>query len=409
MPTARPELAYAVYLLPRDRVFPELIRYVKQRAASYHAHDRAMVFCRSKVDTQKVASALGVPAFFAESEKELRDANDTVFRKWVEGSEKIMVCTSILGCGVDLPCVRDVIHFDLPYTAIDKHQQENRAGRDGKPANVVTFVDSSRGALPDRKTYDFGTGILLPWAKDTVCRRLIPGYFIDGVADPCTAISGAQLCDNCKALLLTPIPPIAPRLTENPFSVVDAAPASSSSLTSHGFVGQPANIPSVPNPSNLLSSRQTEPPRIMQTVSVPRSGHMAAPPPPTPIPSSSSLSTRPAPSLPNFAPAPLTPAGIQVLMTGQKKEEQEQRFRGLTDTITAALNTLRETCIACFVRGAEDWQAHSMAGCKQGVCSPRDSDWQRWRADALNLPVGWCYKCCLPQVSSSLCIVHSNL
>ncbi|ETW75605.1 hypothetical protein HETIRDRAFT_416598 [Heterobasidion irregulare TC 32-1] len=149
MPTAHPELAYAVYLLPKDQVFSELIRYVEERTTSYHIDDRAMVFCHSKANTQKVASALGVLAFFAESEKELRDANNTVFCKWVEGSQKIMVCTSILGCGVDLPCVRDVIHFDLPYTALDKHQQENCASRDGKPANAVTFVDSSRGALPD--------------------------------------------------------------------------------------------------------------------------------------------------------------------------------------------------------------------------------------------------------------------
>ncbi|ETW75606.1 hypothetical protein HETIRDRAFT_315517 [Heterobasidion irregulare TC 32-1] len=149
---------------------------------------------------------------------------------------------------------------------------------------------------------------------------------------------------------------------------------------------------------------QTELPRIMQTVPVPHSGHMAAPPPLTLIPSSSPPNTRSVPFHPkitSFAPTPLTPTGIQVLMTtGQKREEQEQRYRDLADTIAAAFNTLRDTHIACFVRGVEDWQEHSMTRCKHGVCSLGDSDWQQWQANALRLSEGWCYKCCVPQKST---------
>ncbi|MDI6869978.1 MAG: single-stranded-DNA-specific exonuclease RecJ [Bacillota bacterium] len=51
-----------------------------------------------------------------------------------EGAVRLMVATSAFGEGVDVPDIRHVVHYHLPFNETDFNQQSGRAGRDGEEA-----------------------------------------------------------------------------------------------------------------------------------------------------------------------------------------------------------------------------------------------------------------------------------
>ncbi|KJA29081.1 hypothetical protein HYPSUDRAFT_113902, partial [Hypholoma sublateritium FD-334 SS-4] len=90
--------------------------------------DRLMVFCRSHGNVEEMTNTLGFAGFTACNV----DTNADTMHDWRSGGQQVMVSMSILGCGLDYPHVRHVIHNNIAYTMIDQHQQESRAGQDGK-------------------------------------------------------------------------------------------------------------------------------------------------------------------------------------------------------------------------------------------------------------------------------------
>ncbi|MGE5508976.1 MAG: single-stranded-DNA-specific exonuclease RecJ [Chitinophagales bacterium] len=77
-----------------------------------------------------------------------------------EGAVRLMVATSAFGEGVDIPDIRHVVHYHLPFNETDFNQQSGRAGRDGREAWIhLLYGDRDaelnrlilRGKAPDRE------------------------------------------------------------------------------------------------------------------------------------------------------------------------------------------------------------------------------------------------------------------
>lgn len=156
-----------------------------------------MVFCRSHSDVTELSTALSVAGFTA------RDVstNANTMQDWRSGRQVVMISTSILGCGLDYPHVRHVIHNDTAYTMIDQHQQESRAGRDGKRALAITYTTAS--SLRARaQSGSYGAAELGTWAASTKqCLRVIPSSYIDGVPITCSLLPRCELCSYCEEQL----------------------------------------------------------------------------------------------------------------------------------------------------------------------------------------------------------------
>jgi superfamily II DNA helicase RecQ len=66
------------------------------------------------------------------------------------GRQRIIVATSALGMGVDVPDIRCIIHIDWPFSLLDYAQESGRAGRDRSPSEAIMIVqDGNQRAAKD--------------------------------------------------------------------------------------------------------------------------------------------------------------------------------------------------------------------------------------------------------------------
>ena len=63
---------------------------------------------------------------------------------------KVLVATSAFGEGVDIPNIRHVVLYHLPFSDVEFNQMSGRAGRDGKPAWVHLLYGRADAAINER-------------------------------------------------------------------------------------------------------------------------------------------------------------------------------------------------------------------------------------------------------------------
>src|SRR5690606_13410277 len=99
--------------------------------------DTAILYCTNVDICIGVARHLGAHAYHGR----LTDYNArrTILDNWCSGVGSsgmqhpyLIIATSALGAGVDIPGVRLVVHWNSPSSIIDFAQQSGRAGRDGR-------------------------------------------------------------------------------------------------------------------------------------------------------------------------------------------------------------------------------------------------------------------------------------
>lgn len=114
-----------------------LLRYVQARAG-----EKGIIFCRTRADTERMASVLqahGIPAaaYHAGLPDDKRTRNQDYFAR---GELKTLTATSAFGMGVDIPDIRYVVHLGLCSSPLDYIQQAGRAGRDGMASACVQLI-----------------------------------------------------------------------------------------------------------------------------------------------------------------------------------------------------------------------------------------------------------------------------
>lgn len=199
-PTDRPEISYRVKVFPTlNKAKEELVVKVKSQLGRKEPDSfRGLVFCRSKSDVDEVAETIGCDAFHAGLSLEERNAN---FKNWVDGKNEFMVCSSLMGCGIDVEGVTTVYHFGTPWSILDFVQESGRAGRSGKPSLSMVFAAMDEREPDEEEDVDlYGKHVMRDWVlQNSACRRIALSSFLDHGRTTCTLLKGAVLCDVCAA------------------------------------------------------------------------------------------------------------------------------------------------------------------------------------------------------------------
>ena len=310
--------------------------------------ERALLFCNSRDECDRMARLLGWRPYHSSVSVEERSEGK---KSWIDGVVLGLACSSMLNCCLDYPSVSYVFHLGPPRDVVDYYQAIGRATRAGGVGECIVYFNPSSLERPAQVIGSdlFGKQVIYDMLQDKLlCRRLRPGFFLDGVSVPCAMLPGAQLCDICLAQLNCQRPD--PGLRRIP----------------HDLLVAPASI-------------QPRGPNDMQT-------QLALLPDPLNQPASSaSFAT-------HFA------AANSCLDIGKAKINCS---RELGSIIRTACDNLTKSCVACWSSCLE--YSHPLDECRWASTQLRSEMWRKWDL-SFRLPVGCCFLCGCPQKVRFSCV-----
>ena len=104
-----------------------------------------LIYAGTRVDTEVYSKWL---AYNKIDSVEYNAGLDSETRKDIEqglinNKWKCIISTNALGMGIDKSDIRFIIHTQIPASPIHYYQEIGRAGRDGKPANIILFYNEA--------------------------------------------------------------------------------------------------------------------------------------------------------------------------------------------------------------------------------------------------------------------------
>lgn len=347
--TDRPEIAQTfVALSPKD-----LEKHVATRVESvtrqFRKQDRALLFCWSHDECNRMAELLGWKPYHASIQLEDR----AMYKKMWEGGDFVgLACTSMLNCCLDHPTVRTVFHLGPPRDVIEYSQAIGRAARNGEPGQSIVYFDPTHLKKPTGED-PYGRCVIYDMLRDNAtCRRLRPAVFLDGYAIPCSMLAVAQLCDICEVETTREPPAGSPlRFPNNLLPIFSDSPAVESAIITAQMNSQ---------------SQPEQQPRVLNAL----------------------------PVNPVNRPAPLATFGnhfaaAQTALTSARVPATYSEKCGLE--IRTACQALTGSCVHCWAHGIE-YHSHSLANCQLNRINEAHPEWKTW-SKLIRLPVGCCFFC----------------
>jgi hypothetical protein len=357
--TDRPEICQRIIPMYHEQASleEEVAKHIVLTTRLAKSHERALLFCNSRDECDRMSALLGWMPYHSSISLEDRTK---AMASWKGGSVFGLVCSSMLNCCLDYPDVRYVFHLGPPRDAVDYYQAIGRLARSGYIGLSIIYFNPAvlRQAVGDGDDL-FGQQVMFFLLSDTsLCRRLRPGFFLDGIGVPCVMLSEAQLCDVCEAQLHIPPPHSRLHLIPqylSPFRQLDISPF---------------------KPADVSTQFSLLPDPLRQPAPNAKFAHHLA-------------------------------AANACLSTGKSNDSEDSSYY-----VRVACNNLAKSCVNCWCNGFK-YHSHSLADCPYRLVGSLSENQKRW-ITSIRLPVGCCFFCGCPQkvcahISFTATLLCSNI
>src|SRR5262252_5583847 len=104
--------------------------------------ESAIIFCNTKVETERVAEGLERQGFTADwLNGDLPQSDrEEVMRRTRQGKLPFLVCTDVAARGIDISHLTHVINFDFPEATENYVHRTGRTGRAGRMGTAISLV-----------------------------------------------------------------------------------------------------------------------------------------------------------------------------------------------------------------------------------------------------------------------------
>lgn len=199
--TARTNVRYRVIKVGgarrrRDEREGAVLAIVKKKIKRLGA-GKLVVYANTVGKVKRIAEELGCDAYYHDA-----TGKASMLQDFIKGKQQVIVATSALGMGVDIPDIRYIIHVDRPRTLMDYAQESGRAGRDRlKSEALIIIEEGSERRREDGQTeqeHDLITEYVD--GKDGIqsCRRVVVDRYLDGREDRIRCTEDEEPCDICR-------------------------------------------------------------------------------------------------------------------------------------------------------------------------------------------------------------------
>ncbi|KAK3617520.1 hypothetical protein LTR56_024514 [Elasticomyces elasticus] len=193
MATTRVRTRYLVDVCSAGNRLEQTIELCR-RTKAHLGRRKGVVYCRSRNQCEQLAQELECAYYHAGAVD-----NQERLTRWLE-TGGLIVATSALGTGVDVPGIVFVLHVDVPYGMIDFAQESGRAGRNGEDVDSVIVVEEGRLEMlaeMSRGNVGIDQRIIDEFVTTRECRRLVMSRYLDGLETTCASNAVTASCDRC--------------------------------------------------------------------------------------------------------------------------------------------------------------------------------------------------------------------
>jgi superfamily II DNA helicase RecQ len=115
-PTIRKNIRYEVSRIGTQKWLPQVENVLHEPRFQ---NERIIIYVQTIFDGEKIADYLSLPFYYADAPNKM-----AIMEQWMVASmNRIIVATSAMGCGMDIPDIRLVLHAGTPSSMIEFAQQ----------------------------------------------------------------------------------------------------------------------------------------------------------------------------------------------------------------------------------------------------------------------------------------------
>jgi RecQ family ATP-dependent DNA helicase len=199
--TARTNVAYRVIKIGKEvkkKEVGEMVLGMVRQKLRKHRQGKVVVYGNSVAKVKELAQKLDCHAYHHKAVGKASMLDD-----FAAGRKRVIVATSALGMGVDIPDIRCIVHIDWPFTVLDYAQESGRAGRDGLRSEAVMMVQEGQQRPAEDKQEEVEQRLVGAYVEGVDgaarCRRVVlDGYLDRRETERVACEEGEEKCDVCR-------------------------------------------------------------------------------------------------------------------------------------------------------------------------------------------------------------------